>query len=310
MVTESTLEPVRGALRGGPGPRRVPVWPSVLASVLASTLCWASPARAQNALEAPIAPAACGPDDPRVEVLLLGSYHMANPGADAFNLEADDVLLPERQAEIEAVVERLAGFAPTHVAVEAPRGDTATLARYRAYTEGERELRRSEEEQIGFRLARRLGHETVHPIDVPMALDFEAVADVAERDPRLGRHLAEMREVGRDAIELMARWLAEGTVGSMLRHMNEPDVLFRAHRLYTDHFVPIVEGEDYAGADMVARWWQRNLRIFANVARIATDPGDRVFVVYGQGHVPILRQLVTEHSDFCVEDPLPYLEGL
>lgn len=235
MVTESTLEPVRGALRGGPGPRRVPVWPSVLASVLASTLCWASPARAQNALEAPIAPAACGPDDPRVEVLLLGSYHMANPGADAFNLEADDV---------------------------------------------------------------------------PMALDFEAVADVAERDPRLGRHLDEMREVGRDAIELMARWLSEGTVGSMLRHMNEPDVLFRAHRLYTDHFVPIVEGEDYAGADMVARWWQRNLRIFANVARIAIDPGDRVFVVYGQGHVPILRQLVTEHSDFCVEDPLPYLEGL
>jgi len=37
---------------------------------------------------------------PRPEVLVLGTYHMANPGHDLFNTKADDVLAPKRQAEI------------------------------------------------------------------------------------------------------------------------------------------------------------------------------------------------------------------
>ncbi len=96
---------------------------------------------------------------------------MSNPGTDQFNLESDDVLLPKRQAEIKEVVDLLKRFNPTKVAVEAPRGDSATIARYKAYVKGEIELRKSEEEQIGFRLAKLLGHETIYPIDVRMNLD-------------------------------------------------------------------------------------------------------------------------------------------
>ncbi|MGH7539697.1 MAG: DUF5694 domain-containing protein, partial [Gemmatimonadota bacterium] len=260
--------------------------------------------------DGPLPPEMCRADDARKEVLLLGSYHMSNPGADEFNLRADDVLAPRRQAEIEAVVARLARFAPTRVATEAPWGDTATLARYEAYLAGDREPGASEEEQIGFRLADRVGLDTIHPIDVQSSPDFASVIATASRDPRLAAKLGRMQEVGSEAIVLLGRWLSEGTIGSMLWHMNTPENLEKAHRVYTDFFVPVVVGDDYAGADMVATWYQRNLRIFANITRIATDPGDRVFVVFGQGHVPILRQLVIEHPDFCIEDALPYLERL
>ena len=33
-------------------------------------------------------------------ILILGTYHMANPGLDAYNVEADDVLSARRQEEI------------------------------------------------------------------------------------------------------------------------------------------------------------------------------------------------------------------
>ena len=33
---------------------------------------------------------------PAVEVMVLGTYHMGNPGADMVNMEADDVLAPAR----------------------------------------------------------------------------------------------------------------------------------------------------------------------------------------------------------------------
>ncbi len=74
-----------------------------------------------------------------------------------------------------------------------------------------------------------------------------------------------------------------------------------------DTTITIVEADDYAGADMVAIWFQRNLRIFANLTRVADSPNDRIFVVYGAGHVPLLRDFVTDHPDYCVEDPLRYL---
>jgi hypothetical protein len=36
----------------------------------------------------------------RPEILVLGTYHMANPGHDIHNMQADDVLSPKRQQEI------------------------------------------------------------------------------------------------------------------------------------------------------------------------------------------------------------------
>src|SRR2546422_1213494 len=57
------------------------------------------------------------PDKPtvpaRAEVLVLGVYHMSNPGHDIFNMQADDVLAPKRQAEITQVMAVLKKIQPT-----------------------------------------------------------------------------------------------------------------------------------------------------------------------------------------------------
>ena len=52
------------------------------------------------------------------EILILGTYHMANPGHDIFNMEADDVLLPKRQKEIAQLIDVLKKFRPTKIAIE------------------------------------------------------------------------------------------------------------------------------------------------------------------------------------------------
>ena len=44
----------------------------------------------------------------QVKVMVLGTYHFANPGADIANVDVEDVLLPGPQAEIGAIVEALA----------------------------------------------------------------------------------------------------------------------------------------------------------------------------------------------------------
>ena len=56
-----------------------------------------------------------------VQVMVLGTYHFANPGQDVVNAEADDMLAPGRQAELEALTRQLAAFHPTAIAVETTR---------------------------------------------------------------------------------------------------------------------------------------------------------------------------------------------
>src|SRR5438045_9735937 len=62
------------------------------------------------------APATRGPS--RAEVLVLGVYHMANPGHDIFNMNADDVLSPKRQQENAQLLELVKKFRPTKIARE------------------------------------------------------------------------------------------------------------------------------------------------------------------------------------------------
>src|SRR5690606_38024758 len=104
-------------------------------------------------------------------------------------------------------------------------------------------------------------------------------------------------------------WLAAGSVGDMLYKMNTPAALAWAHRPYIDQLLMVRTVDEHVGARYVAEWYRRNLAIFANLAGTVQSPSDRLLVVYGQGHVPILRDFVSQRPELCVENPLPYLEA-
>ena len=153
-----------------------------------------------------------------------------------------------------------------------------------------------------------MGHEIVYPIDVVMMLDDEALGPLIAANPDYQKKMQGVNEFGTEMMRIMEQWLSEGTIGEMLYNMNRPENIRLGHDPYIEYFVPIVEGDSYAGADMVATWYQRNLRIFANLTRITDSQDDRIFVIYGSGHVPLLHDLVVAHPGYCVVDPSPYLK--
>jgi hypothetical protein len=101
----------------------------------------------------------------RTEVLVLGTYHMANPGHDIFNMQADDVLAPKRQAEMAQLMEVLKRFRPTKIAVESDAGSDRIPKRYADYIAGKYQLTANEIDQVGLRLAKELGHKTLYAVD-------------------------------------------------------------------------------------------------------------------------------------------------
>jgi hypothetical protein len=102
----------------------------------------------------------------RAEVLVLGTYHMANPGHDIFNMQADDVLSPKRQQEIAQLIEVLKKFRPSKIAIESDIWSKQRVEQYSDYLAGKYTLSRNETDQIGYRLAKELGHKAIYPVDV------------------------------------------------------------------------------------------------------------------------------------------------
>lgn len=257
----------------------------------------------------PVPPETCRDEgEDRIPLMVVGSYHMSNPGQDAFNLEADPVTTPRRQREIEAVVDALADFRPTAVAIEGRHSDRAAWQRrYEAYRAGERELAPNEREQIGFRLAARLGHDSIHAVDVGGPFPMPAVQEAAESDPRYRELMAGLNRTGEEMMRTLAGWLEGSTVGGMLWRMNTPAALQANHGIYFEYFLPVMARDSFPGAGLVEAWYGRNLRIFSLLQNLA-DADDRVFVIYGQGHAPTLRRFAVDAPGFCLVDPLPYLE--
>jgi hypothetical protein len=266
-------------------------------------LALAAPAAGQ-ARFAPVAAAEDCPAD-RAPILILGTYHMSNPGLDAHNIEADDVLSPRRQREIEALVAALARFRPTKVMVEAAASSPVTQQRYEQYLAGAHALSRNETEQVGYRLARAAGLGSVIPIDFRMMMSGLTYDEVELRPRAPAGSGPEAREPS--AEELLLR---RSSVAEYLIRMNRPERWLADHLGYMSLFEPEADNPAiYQRADFYTNWHKRNFRMWANVVRRTERPGDRVFLMVGAGHLAILRGLAQDMPGFCLVEPDGYLRA-
>jgi len=250
---------------------------------------WVTLASAAHAFaRAPAAAPAEGAPAPRAEVLVLGVYHMANPGRDIFNMKADDVLAPKRQAEIAELVAVLKRFAPTKVAVEADFWNEDVAKRYADYVAGQHELSRNETEQVGFRLAKELGHKAVYPVDVEGDFPYLRLLNYAKGKGRAKELEAMQSEVGA-MVKAQDAYLASHSILETLVYMNDDEKVADDVGFYYRQ-AHVGEPGDWAGADLVADWFRRNVRIYANLVGLASSPNERVLAIFGAGHLGWLRQ--------------------
>jgi hypothetical protein len=225
------------------------------------------------------------------QVLVIGSYHMSNPGLDAVNITADDVLAPKRQREIEQLAGRIAAFRPTKVAVEIAYGrDSTSNALYRRYVQGAYALDHTEMQQLGFRVAKTAGLPRIYGVDYDLDVNVASVMVWALTHGQ--------PELPMAAQSLSTQLLAD--VDSLMKHSTVGEIVATLNSARADsaqglYMAALRVGADtsYVGANMTARWYERNLKIASNVLRIIDSPADRVLVIIGAAHGPILRDILS-----------------
>ena len=257
-------------------------------------------------------------------IMILGTAHLSNPGMDGVNLKMDDVLAPKRQREIQQLIEQLKAFKPNKIAMEVDFSRDAEInADYQGYLKGIFQLRRNEAHQIGFRLAKQVGHSKIYCVDYfrsskdnPIfrgGIDSNLIntIDFAKKHNQehlFGSHPGDPGKVIVD--EDGTVWIEPEKyepIIDMLIRLNQPAWSRASQRAYL-HDARVGLGDEYPGVNwLVHIWYDRNLKIFVNITRITESADDRILLMMGAGHIFLVQQFLEDSGDYIVESPLKYL---
>jgi hypothetical protein len=240
------------------------------------------------------------------KTLLLGTFHFGYPNLDGHKTDSAkfiNVTSPLRQKEMEELAGVIRRFKPTRIYVESD--DPLWIdSLYRAYLSGNYPLGRNEIFQLGFRIAKQMNHKKLYAVDAwPFSNEYysryawidslwnDNTPVDSLRDQYWNERYKAFYNTG-DSVELGLSLLENFLLMAM------PEVLQRMHGHY------LASGfakETTAGADILSIWWyNRNLRIFNNILRSKPTANDRIVVLFGNGHIPILKHCFYSSPEFEV----------
>ena len=253
-------------------------------------------------------------------LMILGSGHLANWGADRINYRMDDVLAPKRQVELQALADQLAQFKPTKIAVEVDeRWDAKLQEEYNGYLKDSFQLEPHEIHQIGFRLAKDMGHPKVYCVDYfrddPIVredredhlTDWGTFAEANDQEHLLGSPPTGKMTEDEDGKIWIEPEKYEPIIDMYVR-INQDEKIRTNLRDYL-RIARIGLQDQYPGANWVSHfWYPRNLKTFVNLTRITESEDERILLIIGAGHLGFLKQIAEDSEFYHVESPLQYLK--
>jgi hypothetical protein len=238
----------------------------------------------------------------KTQVLLVGTFHFNFPGLDEIKTRKEDqidVLEDPWKAEVTRLATYLKAFRPNKIALEA-RNDNELNQEFQQYRNGAFREKRSEVYQLGMRIADDLDHQRVYAIDAGSVNN-----DIYQKDSSLYRSLFDKIDrtsedpywkYAESYFDYRDRMLSNVSLLDYFTHLNLPEVQRANYGLYLTGSFATGDGQ---GADHLSMWWyNRNLRIFANLINLTQGPEDRIMVIIGNGHAAVLRELFEASPQF------------
>lgn len=255
------------------------------------------------------------------QILLLGVFHFAGEKIDTNTTQAElkvDMLSADRQKQIKGLVDRLAKFNPTKIVIEAsPRSEFYYDSLYIAYRKGKVMIGKdidpsSEEFQLAFRLANILKLKKLYPADAqPFRFRLSKADSVLTYEKY--KDQSDSSFIYWDKPYIEQKKYEDSLAFSLplikyLRYLNSPEKQARSIGRW---LITTKRGTNLEpiGADgFITRYFNRNVRIYANIQRIVENQEDRILIIYGATHMYMLKHLFAASPEFDLKDIMEYLK--
>jgi hypothetical protein len=215
----------------------------------------------------------------------------------------------KNQNEIKQIAEKLSLFRPTVIIVERPPSfDGKLQAEYQEYISNPKMNFKdpSEIELLAYELGRISGTKRIYGIDHKMGYNYNIgneisnVIDSTWHNKYYKNPLAYYPEINVDQSKLS---LLEKL--KITNHKSFLDFLIEVNAEMLAH---VGSEKGFEGADEATKYYQRNIRMYSNLNRIALSENDRVFILLGASHTAYFKDFISRSPKFKMVNTFKYLE--
>lgn len=222
-----------------------------------------------------------------MEILLVGTFHLADTSD--LNALSEKDKSKYSDSDFEQLAIDLAKFQADQVFVEYPlhlQEHLTSIYSSAEVDEINEAFKKNEIYQIGFRLAKMLGHDAIYAVDwneqPEESIDLSLVAEGKSKavfDEIMGR----MKMV----LEKLSTIIQQGDIIELYKHINSYENIVNDHQVYLD----FMQLDDEIAFEWVTKYWYyRNLRIVRNIKKSLLPETKRAVILYGSGHNYLLKQ--------------------
>lgn len=245
------------------------------------------------------------------EVLLIGTFHFNNPGADVAQVKTFDVMSPQSQKELELLTDKIKQFHPDKVFVEWDYDQQLSLdslytlyrqGKYFDYVEQKYPKRnfytQNEIFQLAFKAASKSNLTRVYAIDYGNAnFPYDSMMQSAVKGKQFDlkkriEDLIKSYEMTENADRQKL------TLTQLLLKHNEKDYRKWDLGAYISLFNQAGDKDNFVGAYLVSEWYRRNLYMYSLVQKITESKDKKVMVLLGASHVALFKEFISLDENF------------
>jgi|SRR5690606_1113766 len=244
------------------------------------------------------------------KILTIGTFHfhLVQP---QFGVEFD-INSTENQKQLREIVDQIEKFKPTKIFVEWDfskqneldelynsylKDKTFELIKQK-YGQNESMYFKSEVQQLGFKLADKLGHKKLFAFDYILNEPNDTVMIAIQNANQTDLMSEIQNDFGEYGQTLISKFKKEKSIKNLLLFLNTKEIDYKLNSGYISLFNKVGTKDDFSGAYFVSERFRRNLYMYSLIQKQIEKTNERIVVIVGAQHSAGFRDFIRDDKNF------------
>lgn len=232
------------------------------------------------------------------QILLIGTFHYANPGHDISKINTFNIMSEKSQKELEIMSDKIKKFGPDKIFVEWQYAKQAGLDEfYNKNTDSLFKNSKNEITQLALRTAKKLKHKKLYGIDYRTRFPYDSLMmsiEKANQKDLMKKNTESTEKFQKDNNEIMAK----SSLIELMLYYNEKERDNEDLQWYLALANRAGNPDDFTGASLVSNWYKRNLYMYSLIQKLTESKDEKIMVLLGASHVSMLREFLVHDPEF------------
>jgi len=232
------------------------------------------------------------------QILLIGTFHYANPGHDVAKINTFNVMSEKSQKELEIMSDKIKKFGPDKIFVEWKFSKQAELDKfYGKNTDSLLKTDSNEITQLALRTAKKLKHKKMYGIDYRTRFPYDSLMMSMEK-----ANQKELMKINTESTEKYQKdhneRMGKSTLTDLMLYYNQKESNNDNIQWYLEVANRTGTPDDFTGASLVSNWYKRNLYMYSLIQKLTESTDKKIMVLVGAGHAAIIRDFLAHDPEF------------